>query len=110
MTLLTFRQELLTPHGLYNALQLPQLSTLKRIEVWQRNGGSNNGTRLTYGFLEDIFHSIRHWKLVTLLIERGIHIGTGWESRLISGGSIGKLIFALKAMSLTDCSSMLSFA
>ena len=83
-------QELISPQGLYTALQLPQLSQLKEICIWQRNGGSNNGHRLTYGFLEDIFHSIRHWKLVTLLIERGIHIGTGWESRLISGGSIGK--------------------
>lgn len=84
--------EAITPAGLLSALhRRPCMKKLQTLAVWQRNGGlSAAGTRIATGWFTALFERHRG-PLADALAVRGVKVGTGWESRLLSGGELGAL-------------------
>jgi hypothetical protein len=79
-----------SPAGLLAALhRRPALKHLRRLAVWQRNGGlSATGARIATGWFSALFERHRG-PLADALAAKDVKVGTGWESRLLSGGDLG---------------------
>jgi hypothetical protein len=81
--------EHISPNALFEGLRSPVFSSLKRLAIWQRNGGINAaGQRITSGWFNCLFKS--HWREMRDLAKRDVSLGTGWESLLLAGGQAGQ--------------------
>jgi len=80
--------EAVTPFGLLGGLSMPALKSLQRLAIWQRNGGTTaSGTRISRGWFTSLFET-NQGRLIRALRSANVKVGTGWESRLLSGGDL----------------------